>query len=240
MTETTGPDVLTPDASDKKTRRDQGPPADPEAPYGWMNDPKTGERRPKKRPGRQKNNVSAPPTRPNNKARTEPPPAAAAGDGDKLRDYSGPVSELCQGVWMLLASVPDTKIKFGKIDLAEISIKAKAQASILKENGDGVIKGTNMIAQHNPGFRRALDKLSEETGPMWALPAMFLLMPFVGQSLALWRAPVAGDVTLLAKKTEKEFDDLMNATMRQAAADQAAYEEAMRDMEAADINERAS
>lgn len=238
MTETTGPDVLTPDAADKKTRSEQGPPADPEAPYGWMIDPVTKERRPKKRPGRQKNNVSAPPTRPNNKARSEPPPAAAA-EGDKLRDYSGPVSELCQGVWMILAAVPDTKIKIGKISLADVSIKAKAQAAVLKENGDGVIKGVNMIAQHNDGFRRGLDRLASETGPAWVLPAMFVLMPFVGQSLALWRAPVAGDVTLLAKRTEKEFDDLMNSATRQAAAEQAAYEEAMRD-ENADINERAS
>jgi len=235
-------DVLTPGPEDRKTRSADKVTTDPEAPYGWMTDPVTKERRPKKRPGKQSKNQQAPPTRPTNKARTAPPPA---GSGDDLKDYSGPVSELCQGVWMILASVPTADLKIGKISLHDASIKAKAQAAILKENGGQVVKGVGMIAEHNAGFRKGLDKLVAESGPAWVLPAMFVLMPFVGQSLALWRAPVEGDVTLLAKKTEKEFDDLMNQSMREAAAEQAAWEEmnardAAEAAEAADINARAS
>jgi hypothetical protein len=249
MTETTterpAADVLTPGPDDKKTRRTDQVTADPEAPYGWMIDPKTKERRPKKRPGKQSRSEQAPPTRPANRARSEPPPA---GSGDSLKDYSGPVSELCQGVWMVLAAVPDVNFKLGKIDMHEVGVKAKAQAAVLKENGDGVIKGVNMIAQHNATFRAGLDKAAADAGPLWVLPAMFVLMPFVGQSLAMWRAPVEGDVALLAKKTERDFDDLMNTTMREAAAEQASYEEAeaaraaeeRERAEAADINSRAS
>ena len=68
MTEPT-PDVLTPAAGDRKTRT-TGPPTDPEAPYGYMKDPKTGETRAKKRPGKTSGpKVEAPPKRPANKAR---------------------------------------------------------------------------------------------------------------------------------------------------------------------------
>jgi hypothetical protein len=97
------------------------------------------------------------------------------------------------------------------------------------------------MAQHNPTVRSGVEKLAAETGPAWILPAMFVIMPFVGQSLAMWRAPVEGDVTLLAKRTEKEFDDLMNSAMREAAAEQQSYEDLKAQdaaREAEDINRR--
>jgi hypothetical protein len=212
------PEVLTPDAADKKTRKaDPSPVADPEAPFGWMNDPSApGGKRPRKRPGRQKSGpkVQAPPSRPATKARVKAAPPAAK------QDYSGPVSELAQGVWMVMAAIPSVDQKIGRINLADVSTRFKAQASILKENGDGVVKGLNMMALHNPQVRAGIEKLSAESGPAWILPAMMLMMPFVGQSVAMWRAPVSGDVELLAKRTEKEFDDLMNSSMRAAAAEQ--------------------
>lgn len=211
------PDVLTPDADDKKTRKaDKSPVSDPEAPFGWMKDPKTGETRPRKRPGKQSSGAKTepPPRRAATKARSAPAPARAA------QDYAGAIGELAQGVWMIMAAVPTVDQKVGKINLADVSTRFKAQASILKENGDGVVKGLTMMAQHNAQVRAGIDKLSSETGPAWILPAMMLMLPFVGQSAAMWRAPVSGDVTLLARRTEKEFDDMMNSAMRDAAAEQ--------------------
>lgn len=210
------PDVLTPDANDKKTRKaDPGPVSDPEAPFGWMKDSSApGGVRPRKRPGKQAKSEAPPPSRPATKARSKPAPAAAN------LDYSGAIGELAQGVWMVMAAVPSVDQKIGKINLADVSTRFKAQASILKDNGDGVVKGLTMMAQHNAQVRGAIEKLSAETGPAWILPAMMLMLPFVGQSAAMWRAPVSGDVTLLAKRTEKDFDDLMNSSMRQAAAEQ--------------------
>lgn len=225
----TGPDVLTPDAEDKKTRTAQAT-ADPEAPYGWMKDPKTGETRPKKRPGKQGSKTAEPPpSRPTNKARSKPAPAAKT-PGGQAPDYSKPIGELCQGIWMIMAAPPAVNFKMGSIDVGAGLVRLKAQAAIMNQNSDGLVNGLNMIAQHNPSFRKGIDKLAAETGPAWILPAMMVLLPFAGQSVAMWRAPIAGDVELMAKETEAAFDQIMNGTMREAAEEAAAAE---------DINSRA-
>jgi hypothetical protein len=210
----TGPEVLTPDAADKKTRKADGTTTDPEAPYGWMKDPKTGETRPKKRPGKQGSKTAEPPpTRPTNKARTRTRPASSAPGGG---DFAKPIGELCQGVWMIFAAVPDVSMKLGPVDLHAISTRLKAQAAVMNDNSDGLVNGLNMVAQHNETFRKGVNKLADESGPAWILPAMMVLLPFVGQSVAMWRAPIAGDVELMAKATEAQFDEIMNGALRAA------------------------
>lgn len=226
-------EIVTPDPEDKKTRAalpaGKPPVTDPEAPYGWMTDPKTGERRPKKRPGKQSKNQPPPPGRKTNAARSAP--KGSTGTPKAPADYSQPVFELINGLWMLGAGVPTVENKVFGYDLKPLTIRVKAQAAILKDNAVPITKGVNLMAQNNDAVRRGVEKLtSDGDSPLWVLPAMFALLPFVAQSAAMWRAPVAGDVELLAKRTENEWEDFMGAAMREAQAEaQAAAQAAQND-----------
>lgn len=189
---------------------DKPPTVDPEAPYGWMTDPKTGERRPKKRPGKQAKTEPPPRDRPNNRARKALPPPAA-------KNYAQPVGELAEALWMIMAAAPVVDQKIGKINLAEVGVKVKAQAAILKDNATSVVNGLTIMAEHSKPVARGLDKLTAESGPAWVLPAMFALLPFVGQSAAMWKAPVMGDVTRLAERTEAEWTEFIQGANAQTA-----------------------
>lgn len=220
----TEPQTATPPriAADSKPRAagsDKAPVVDPEAPYGWMKDPVTGKSRPKKRPGRQsKKPVSAPKERPANKARSAKTVPVST------TDYRVHVMSLLDGVWTLAASVPEvdpgTKV-FG-YDLRNPITRIKAQAAIMKDNGQGLVNGIGIMAQHSAPVRNFLVKAGDESGPAWILPAMMALLPFVAQSATMWRAPLAGDVEALAARTSQEFDELVKGAMTQAQAEHAA------------------
>jgi hypothetical protein len=197
-----------------------------------MTDPKTGEKRPKKRPGKQTKTVAPPRARPANAARSKPAPATGT-----AKDYTQPVADLADALWMIMAGVPRIETKIMGLNLATASTRMKAQAAILKDNAGSVVQGVTLMAQHNTTVAKGLDKLSAESGPAWVLPAMFALMPFVAQSAAMWRAPVAGDVETLAKRTEAEWEQVihgMTAVTAEAAAEAQAVAEAHARFEAQD------
>ena len=222
---TTSP-IVTPTADDKKPRtearaakQDKPVVADPEAPYGWMTDPKTGERRPKKRPGRQKpggTTTEAPRDRATNRTRKTKPTVTRKSQGE----YAKPVGDLLEATWMVLAAAPELPAKkvLG-VDLATITTRLHAQASIIKDESGGLVNGITAMAAHNDTVAKAVDKLSEESGPAWILPAMFALLPFIAQTAAMWKAPVAGDVTVLAKKTESEWKTFMDSMLHKTPAE---------------------
>ena len=229
MTETTGAaSIVTPTPDDAKPRtearaaraasQDKPVVADPEAPHGWMTDPKTGERRPKKRPGRQKTGgatTEAPRDRPTNRTRAAKPKVMRK----TQQEYAKPVNDLLEATWMVLAAAPDLPSKkvLG-VDLAAIPVRLHAQASIIKSESGGLVNGITAMAAHNDTIAKGVDKLSAESGPAWILPAMFALLPFVAQTAAMWKAPIAGDVEKLAKKTEQEWEDFVNSMLNKTAA----------------------
>jgi hypothetical protein len=201
-----------PDPADTKPRTATAPKppvADPEAPYGWMRDPKTGETRPKKRPGRQGTKTATPPPshRPTTQARTRSAPAAGA------KDFTGQLAEAGQGIWLLLAGIPtpDKPVRIAGIDMTAISIRAKAQAAVLDQNLGQIVASVNLMAQHSKPVRNAVVRYTADTGPAWVLPAMMALAPFVFQSAMIWRAPVSGDITNLARHTDTKFDEVVKA-----------------------------
>jgi hypothetical protein len=185
--------------------------ADPDAPFGYMKDPKTGEVRPRKRPGKQVKSAPAPPSRPSNAARTAP--------STGKKDYTGPLSDTVQGLWMILAGIPtpEKQVKFGGLDLQAASIRMKAEAAILEANGTRVVHAVNIMAQHNKQVAKGIEKWAADTGPAWVLPVMMTLLPFAVQSASVWNAPVEGDITLLAKSTEAKFDELVKGMMAPTA-----------------------
>jgi hypothetical protein len=217
MSETTAEKPTT-TAADNKPRTAAPPKApvvDPAAPYGYMTDPKTGETRPKRRPGKQGKTVAPPRSRPDNKARS-----AKTVPGAKT-DYTKPVMDLLDGLWTLGASIPTVEpgVKVLGIGLHDPTVRVKAQMAILKDNGAGVVNGIAIMAKHSEPVRNFVVKAGDEAGPAWILPAMMALLPFVAQSAMMWRAPVAGEVEKLAARTEQEFDDLVKGAMAQAEAE---------------------
>jgi hypothetical protein len=136
-----------------------------------------------------------------------PPGAAQAAAG---RDFGPQLDDLVEGSWALLSSLP--------IPWAGVRIRIHAQAAILHMNKPGLVRGGNVIAQHSPPFASKVDALTTG-GAAWMLPALFALAPFVGQSLAMWRSPAAGDIERLAGSNELAFRAMLDAAAEQLAAE---------------------
>jgi hypothetical protein len=214
MTEQTQQTMPVPDQADNKPRTAavaKPPVVDPEAPYGWIRDPKTGETRPKKRPGKQARAQPAPPNRAATSARDRPAPAKP-----KAKDYSEPLTDTIQGFWMLLAGIPtpDKPVKLAGVNVQALSIRAKAQAAVLEENSGNLVAAVNLVAQHNKQVQREVERWTADSSPAWVLPAMMAILPFAVQSAQVWRVPVAGDLTAMAKQTDAKFEELVKAMSR--------------------------
>lgn len=206
------------DAADMKVRAatvPKSPVTDPDAPFGYMTDPVTKQVRPRKRPGKQAKSAPAPPSRPSNASRQR---AAAPGEGKAKKNYTAPLTETFQGVWMLMAGVPTPKgeVRVLGVDLQSASLRLKAQASVLEDNGERLVSSINMMAQHNAQVARGIEKITADSGPAWILPAMMALVPFAVQSAAVWTAPVENGIRELAEKTEAQFDELFRTIQSQA------------------------
>lgn len=183
-------------------RRD---PVDPDAPFG-----RTLDGRPKKRPGgrppkpRQRE-LPAPPSGPQGgQGAPKPAPAAA--------DYTGGLTEFTDALWMVMAATP--------VPWDTVRIRVRAQAYVLQANQAGVVRGVNLMAQHNGTIRWGVEKLTTgEAG--WVLPAVMALAPFAVQTGMIWRAPPNGDMEVLAQHTEQQWADTfaaMQADLAGAAA----------------------
>ena len=220
LTEPTTEERPKPDAADRKPRAvaaPKTPVTDPEAPYGWIKDPKApGGKRPKLRPGKQAKSEPPPRERPTNRARSAPK-GTTAPDGAKI---TADVTALVQGTWLLLAAVPESEFKIPgtKMTVSDVSVRTRAQAAILEDNGESIVRGLVMTAQHSPTVAKVIAKAGEESGPAWIIPAMMALMPFVVQSAAMWNAPAAGDVARLADRTKSELDSMLKGTQPTAEA----------------------
>lgn len=210
MTETTTAQP-TVQAEDKKARtapKTKTPTTDPGAPYGYMKDPVTGETRPKKRPGKGPSTTApAPKDRPGGQARTRTAPAK--------KNYAQDVTALCESVWMLCAAVPEVKAgtKVLGRDVHDLTVRVHAQAELVNTNSDSIVRGLVIMAENSAPVAKGLDKLSAENGPAWVLPAMFALLPFVAQSVTMWKSPVKGDVELMAAETSNKFNTLIKGVV---------------------------
>lgn len=167
-------------------------PVDPEAPFGRKVDGT-----PKKRAG------GRPP-----KARVQEAPSGGQAPGKTAPaavpkpDFTAALGEFTQGVWMACAATP--------VPWAELRVKVRAQAYVLKQNAAGVVQGVNLMAQNNGTIRRGVELLTTG-GATWILPAMFALTPFVAQTAALWRSPITADLEQIANATDAEWEEQVTA-----------------------------
>lgn len=160
-------------------------PADPEAPYG-----RRADGTPKKGPG----------GRPAKRGKADEPrvtaaPAAAAG-GPK-RDYSEPLAEIADAIWVTMAMAPHPTVM--------------AQAALWKANKAGLVAGFNMAAQNNGMIRRAVEASEKAT---WVVALAGAVLPLVQQSVTLWTNPGqhVGDgeqlVNALAAATQRDLEEM--------------------------------
>ena len=167
--------------------------ADPEAPYGRKVDGT-----PKKAPGGRppKARVSAAPA-----AAAAPRPAGGAGKAEAVADFSQPLNEFLQGVWMAAAALP--------VPDGSLRVRVRAQAAVIRSNAGGLVQSVNMMAQHNATIRWGVEKLTTGSAG-WVLPACMALAPFAVQSAQVWRMDPA-QLTRLAEQTDREWDQVFNA-----------------------------
>jgi hypothetical protein len=212
MTTTTDEAITAPapEPSDSKARVADGKPltTDPDAPFGYMTDPKTGEVRPRKRPGRQKAKADPKPP-PSHKARSDKLPPAEPGQPE---DYGKRAAEFLQGLWMLMPPVAGLPMV-----PEALTIRVKAQAAILDANLGNLAHSMKIAADNNETVATFLVRMTSG-GASWILPAMGGLIPFVAMTGTMWAAPVAGDVSNLAAMTDYKWQSIVESLMKQAAA----------------------
>lgn len=175
-------------AADEQAEHAAPPKKDPEAPYG-----RTADGKPKKGPGGRPPKKKAP-------AADQPRVAApTAADGPK-RDFSEPLAELADAVWVSMAMAPFPPLE--------------AQAALWKAHKPGLVAGFNIAAQNNAMIRRAIEASEKKT---WILALAGAVLPLVQQSAQLWSNPNQdlGDgtklVDALAAATKRDLEEMAKA-----------------------------
>lgn len=225
------PLFIQPKAADAAPRRTAPAPVahDPEAPYGWIIDSVTKERRPKKTAGRQIKGggqpVAAPKKRPATKARTATVASVAQGVPVVAEaNHAAQVGSIIDMAWMVGASMPVAPPgKVLGVDVHRITVIAKAQAGVLKETRDETARGIGALADHVGSIGRVVEKVAAEDGPAWILLAMMALTPMVAATAALWRAPMA-EVEQKAAAVAADWETFVAAQMGQAGPQQPAID----------------
>ena len=181
-------------------------PTDPDAPYGRKVDGT-----PKKAPG----------GRPPKPRMIEGPKDGGKAKGNDQppsgRDYTAPLMEFCEGLYMIGASVP--------IPHDPTRVRVRVQAHVIRSNAPGIAQSVNTMAQHNGTIRAGVEKLTMGTAG-WVLPAVMALAPFAFQSAALWRAPIEGDMRDIADQIDADWKETVEAMKAEFAAEAQAAQEA--------------
>ena len=231
------PLFVAPDAADNTIRRAAPPkvakpkpmPVDPQAPYGWIDDPSApGGRRPKKTAGRRAAGAGQPTPAPRKRAANKPraiaPPAPESTQVDdgpvKPANHAAMVEDIIDGTWMVAASLPVFDKSILGIHVGKLVIRAKAQAAILRDTRQSTAQGVGAIADHVPMVGGAVRWLGGSEGG-WMLPAMLALIPLVVASADVWKGSIES-ISALAQRTDAEWQAFVSAQKRAAQAEAAA------------------
>jgi len=144
-------------------------------------------------------------------------------DPPPLQDFSEPLGELADAVWMGLSGLsmigPRLPLIGKKLDKDKIA----AEGFIWRSNRAHLIKAAQITADHNAAARTRLAKLAAGNST-WVLMAGFTLMPFVAQTAAVFSGDDAlkamnpdASVKALADLNKAEWDGAMEQLRAQAA-----------------------
>ena len=198
----------------------------PLAPYGLTKDGK-----PKRSAGGRpaKND----PDRPRTGTVTELRPGD--GDDDKKpkakpgpHDYSEALDSAATAAWFGLSAVSKVSGKIPVVSKLLPGEKLAAQAFILHETKDNLIGAVNLAAQHDARAAAFAAKFEGDGSGLWALTAMFMVMPVISLSAAVWQGEKAVKEAELPTLAEmgKHNDGLMDEMVARIKAQITAQMEA--------------
>lgn len=161
------------------------------------------------------------------------PPDKTKGDGkkggkgkaepDHNADYSGPLMEACQAIWLGLTGLSMVGPGIPVVGKFLNGDKIGAEAAIFAEQTPAICRSLQIAAKHNAGAARFCAKLA--SGEVtWVAMAGFSIMPFFVQTSAVLRGDKAlaemdetGTVTLKAlnEKNQADMKLFMESTMAQ-------------------------
>lgn len=147
------------------------------------------------------------------------------------QDFSGPLSELHDALWMGLSGLSQVAPHLPVIGKKLPGDKLAAEGYIWRSNKAHLIKAAQITADHNIAARKRLIKLAEGNAT-WVLMAGFTLMPFLAQTAAVFQGDAAlqemnpdASVKALADANKAEWNSTMEQ-LRAQAAEAAAQAEA--------------
>lgn len=140
------------------------------------------------------------------------------------RDWSAELSGAADAAWFGLSAlgrVSDSVPVLGKLLPGE---KMQAQAFILGECRPQLVGAVNLAAQHSAAAARFCARFDGGDG-LWALTCMFMVMPVVSMSVAVWRGePIetadGAKITApdMARMNAAKMDDAVGRLQAQIAA----------------------
>jgi hypothetical protein len=144
-------------------------------------------------------------------------------DPPPLTDFSEPLGELADAVWMGLSGLSMIGPRLPLIGKKLSGDKIAAEGYIWRSNRAHLIKAAQITADHNVAARARLAKLAAGNST-WVLMAGFTLMPFVAQTAAVFSGDEAlqamnpeASVKKLAELNKFEWDEAMEGLRAQAA-----------------------
>lgn len=215
-------EVPSPPDIDTEAPHGRDPDGKPNAPFGY-----TKEGAVRKTAAGRKPNSDQPRTVAPGKI-VDPKPAAAKAELEQ-RDYTGPLAEASEAIWVgatmismtPLSSIPIIKgvpigkdketglpRKLGQL-LEGAEKKLAAQAHIFNANRGALVGALNIAANNSARARRLADKL-EMGDATWVLMCGAMMFPFISQSSALWTGELEANelptIEKMAEANQATFD----------------------------------
>lgn len=185
---------------------------EPLAPFGLTKDGK-----PKRTPGGRprKDAPDAPRTGTVTPARPESGGKAGKAKPDP-RDWTEELSGLADAAWFGLSALGKVSGSVPVLGKLLPGAKVQAQAFILSETKPQLVGAVNLAAQHSASAARFCARLEDGDG-LWALSAMFMVMPVLSMSVAVWKGE-AIDTADGGKVAADDMAALNGAKMDEAVA----------------------
>ena len=195
----------------------------PLAPFGL-----TKEGKPKKTAGGRP--VKDDPNRPRTATVTSIIKAGEDGKGKDSKakpephDYSEALDNAATAAWFGLSAVGKVSGNLPVIGKFLPGDKLAAQAYILHETKGNLVGAINLAAQHNSKAAEFAAKFDGDGSGLWALTAMFMVMPVISMSVTVWKGDKAlteeGMPTLAEMGTQNEghMEEMLNNIKAQIMA----------------------
>lgn len=211
-------EATTPAEVDQDAPFGRGDDGSPIAPYGL-----TKDGRPKRSAG------GRPPKDSPDHARTATPEQVVKTAGPRHarpepHDWTGELNGLADAAWFGMSAISKVAPNVPVIGRLIPDKKLAAQAFVLSETKPQLIAAVNLAAQHNARASAFCQRLEGGDG-LWALTAMFMVMPVLSVSMTIWKGDEAElkaselpTLAEMAERNETRMDEMITRINAQIAA----------------------